>query len=81
MYDVEHDQLFKSIRNGEPINNGDYMCKSTMMALMGREASYTGQEILWEEYLTDDAMVGPAPEEWKWGDYDAGPVAIPGGRS
>lgn len=81
MYDVEHDQLFKSIRNGEPINNGDYMCKSTMMALMGREASYTGQEILWEEYLTDDALVGPAPEEWKWDDYDAGPVAIPGGRS
>lgn len=78
MYDVEHDELFKSIRDGKPINNGDYMCKSTLMALMGRQASYTGQQILWEEFLNDDNLVGPAPEDWKWGDYDAGPVPIPG---
>ena len=35
------------IRAGKPINNGDYMCKSTLMAIMGRMASYTGQEITW----------------------------------
>ena len=25
MYDVEHDELFKSIKDGKPINNGIYM--------------------------------------------------------
>ncbi len=76
MYDVEHDFLFKSIRNGEPINNGDYMCKSTLMALMGRQASYTGQEMLWEEYWNDDQVLGP--DVLAWGDYDPGPVPVPG---
>ena len=44
MYDVEHQHLFRSIREGKPINNGEYMCDSTLMALIGRDASYTGQE-------------------------------------
>ncbi len=33
MYQIEHDELFASIRAGKPINNGDYMCKSTMLAI------------------------------------------------
>ena len=78
MYDVEHDHLFKSIRDGKLINNGDYMCKSTLMALMGRQASYTGQEMKWDEYWNDDTQLGPAPENWVWGDFDPGPVPIPG---
>ena len=39
MYDSEHVALFKSIRTNEPINNGDYMCKSTMAAIMARASS------------------------------------------
>ncbi|MGI9517663.1 MAG: Gfo/Idh/MocA family protein [Pirellulaceae bacterium] len=76
MYDVEHDFLFKSIRDNDPINNGDYMCKSTLMALMGRQASYTGQEIAWDEILADDTVLGP--DVLAWGDYDVGPVPVPG---
>ena len=34
MYQNELDALFKAIRNGEVINNGDYMCKSTLMAIL-----------------------------------------------
>ena len=48
MYQTEHDELFASIRNGKPINNGEYMAKSTLLAIMGRMAAYTGQEITWE---------------------------------
>ena len=81
MYDVEHDHLFKSIREGKPINNGDYMCKSTQMALMGRQASYTGKEIKWDEFLADEDVLGPAEMSWEFGDYDAGPVPVPGKRS
>lgn len=76
MYDVEHDHLFKSIREGKPINNGDYMCKSTLMALMGRQASYTGQEMKWDDYLNDETVLGPT--DWEWGDYDVGDVPVPG---
>src|SRR5690606_35218892 len=36
MYQVEHDELFASIRTGKPINNGEYMAKSTLLAIMGR---------------------------------------------
>ena len=35
MYDVEHKELFAGIRSGNIINNGEYMCNSTMMALIG----------------------------------------------
>jgi predicted dehydrogenase len=45
MYQTEHDELFASIRSGKPINNGDYMARSTLLAIMGRMAAYTGQLI------------------------------------
>ena len=48
MYQTEHDELFASIRNGQPINNGEYMAKSTLLAIMGRMAAYTGQAITWD---------------------------------
>ena len=51
MYQTEHDELFASIRSGKPINNGEYMAKSTLLAIMGRMAAYTGQEITWEMAL------------------------------
>lgn len=76
MYDVEHKYLFESIRNNEPINNGDYMCKSTMMATMGRVASYTGKEIKWDEFWDDNEVMGP--DTLAFGDYDPGPVPVPG---
>lgn len=51
MYQTEHDELFASIRSGKPINNGEYMCYSTLLAIMGRMAAYTGQEITWKMAL------------------------------
>jgi predicted dehydrogenase len=76
MYDVEHVHLFRSIRDDKPINNGDYMCKSTMMAIMAREASYTGQEIEWNSMWNDEKVLGP--EKLAFGPYDPGPVPVPG---
>jgi predicted dehydrogenase len=48
-YQVEHDALFAAIRSGKPINNGDYMARSTMIAILGRMATYTGQRVTWEQ--------------------------------
>ncbi|MEY3120037.1 MAG: Inositol 2-dehydrogenase, partial [Bacteroidota bacterium] len=43
MYQNEHNELFASIRAGKPINDGEWMCQSTLMAIMGRMATYTGK--------------------------------------
>jgi len=64
MYDLEHVALFKSIRDGKPLNNGDYMCKSTLMAIMGREACYSGKAITWDEALASAQSLGPTSYEW-----------------
>jgi myo-inositol 2-dehydrogenase / D-chiro-inositol 1-dehydrogenase len=49
MYDLEHKALFDSIRAGKPINNGDYMCLSTMLAVAAQIAIYSGQAVAWEK--------------------------------
>lgn len=48
MYDLEHDAFFAAIRKGDIINNGDRMMLSTLVAIMGREAAYTGQRVVWD---------------------------------
>jgi predicted dehydrogenase len=76
MYRVEHQELFSSIRNGAPINNGTYMCNSTLIALLGRQAAYTGATIAWDGCVNGDERLGPS--EYAWGDVPESLVAIPG---
>ncbi len=61
MYQTEHDELFASIRNSKPIQNGEYMARSTLLAIMGRMAAYTGQEITWEMALNSKRSPQPGP--------------------
>ena len=76
MYDVEHQELFAGIRSGNHINNGEYMSYSTLLAIMGREACYTGQNITWEDALNSEQDL--TPSEYKWGDVPVPQVAKPG---
>ena len=75
-YQVEHDELFASIRAGTPINNGDYMAKSTLLAIMGRMATYTGQEITWE--MAWNSQENLSPPHYQWGELATPAVAVPG---
>lgn len=59
MYDVEHQVLFKSIRDGKPINNGARMVNSTMTGLLGRMVTYTGRELTWEEGMNSKDELVP----------------------
>ena len=88
MYQAEHDALFASIRAGKPINNGEYMAHSTLLAIMGRMAAYTGQEITWKMALESKedlfkAALGAKPDDAmpKY-DWDTKlihpPVSLPG---
>jgi predicted dehydrogenase len=76
MYDAEHVAFFKSIRSNEPINNGDYMCKSTGMAIMGRMAAYTGTEITWEQAINSTEDLSPA--KYEFGPIETPAIAVPG---
>ena len=76
MYVTEHMEMIQSIRNGKPINNGDYMCKSTMMAIMGRMSAYTGQTLTWEQAFNSKENLTPAVMEF--GPLAMPPVAVPG---
>jgi predicted dehydrogenase len=76
MYQNEHDELFASIRSGKPINNGEWMAKSSLMAIMGRMATYTGQVITWEMAL--DSKEDLTPPAYEFGPLPVPPVARPG---
>ena len=77
MYQNEHNELFASIRSGNPINNGEYMAKSTLMGIMGRMACYTGKEITWEQALNSREDLTPPRYDWD-GPVPVPPVARPG---
>ncbi|HOF39217.1 MAG TPA: Gfo/Idh/MocA family oxidoreductase [Candidatus Hydrogenedentes bacterium] len=62
-YQIEHDRLFKAIRTGEPLNNGGYMARSTLIGVMGQLSCYTGEEITWEQASASDFYYPPAPED------------------
>ncbi len=79
MYQVEHDELFQSIRTGEFINDGPRMMHSSMMAIMGRMSAHTGQEITWDDALAANEDLFPAEENIDWKQsFDVQQVATPG---
>src|SRR5690606_8553950 len=59
-YQQEHDELFKSIRNKGVISDTENGAYSTMTAIMGRMATYSGQVINWDEALKSDLQIMPA---------------------
>lgn len=64
MYDAEHVALFDAIRNGQPINNGRYMVRSTMLSLLGQMVCYTGQQMTWDQALNAAWQAGPEAVGW-----------------
>ena len=76
MYQNEHNALFAAYKAGNAIQNGEYMCNSTLMALMGRMSAYTGKTISWEQALNSKEDLSPDASEW--GAAPNRPVAKPG---
>lgn len=84
-YQREHDDLVASIRGTGPYRfEGDYGATSSMTAVMGRMATYSGQLVSWEDAVRSDLRL--APDRYAWdaeppvrplpdGGYDA---ALPG---
>lgn len=73
-YQVEHDRLFAAIRSGEVINNVEYGAKSTMTAIMGRMATYSGQEITWKNAMAAEHSLVPDEDTLS---FDSIPPVMP----
>jgi hypothetical protein len=69
----EHDLLFDAIANNRyEFDNAEYGAKSTMTAILGRMATYSGQIVTWEEAINSD--INLMPEKLAW---DANPPTMP----
>ncbi len=64
-YQVEHIKLFESIRNGGVIANAENGAKSTMTAIIGRMATYSGKVIKWEEAMQSELKLVPDTLTWE----------------
>ena len=69
-YQVEHNELYRHIREDKPINNAYYAAKSTMTSIFGRMATYSGQDLDWDKALASDISIMPKKFAW---DADPGP--------
>ena len=77
-YQRNTDALFANFRSdGRIINNGEYMAKSTMMAIISRMSSYTGLSLTWEKAFNSEESLSPAAYTWNAAPPKA-EVAVPG---
>src|SRR5436190_10800069 len=58
-YVQEHADLIASIRSGNLLNEAEQVAYSTLTAIMGREAAYTGKTIGWDELLKSPLNLVP----------------------
>jgi predicted dehydrogenase len=77
MYQREHDVLFAGIRSGKPKNDDLNLASSTLFAMLGRHAAYSGQQVTWEQALNSEVRLVPDPVEWN-GKHEVPGLAIPG---
>ena len=75
-YRLEHEHLISSIRDGKPINEAQALAESTMTGILGREATYSGQEVTWAEAMKSETRLGP--ESYNVLEIAIPPVAMPG---
>jgi predicted dehydrogenase len=58
-YQTEHDDFFWAIRNGDAYSEVEYGAKSTMTAIMGRMAAYSGQIVEWDAAFASQLRLAP----------------------
>jgi len=75
-YQQEHMDLIASIRDGRPMNAAQAVAESTMTAIIGREAAYSGKAVDWNTAMQSTKRLGP--ENYELGPYPTPDVAMPG---
>lgn len=72
-YDVEHQHLHEAIKNDTPKNDAYYGAKSSFSSVLGRLATYSGQDLQWDEVVKSNFSI--MPEEF---DFNAEAPVKPG---
>jgi len=75
-YQEEQAVLFSAIAEGRQVNEGVRVAESTLTAILGRLAAYTGQSVTWEQ--ARDSTLDLMPKSLAFGDLPVAEVAIPG---
>jgi predicted dehydrogenase len=88
MYQWSHNVQVDAIRNNIPMHEGYFGAMSSMMAVLGREAAYSGQVIQWDDlvargrsYLPDGEITSfdqPAPVQPDANGFYESSVPVPG---
>jgi SpoVK/Ycf46/Vps4 family AAA+-type ATPase len=76
-YVQEHIDLVTAIRTNKPVVEAERTAVSTLTAIMGRTAAYTGQKVTWEDMMNSTDRLGPSKYEMGPVDMEF-PVPIPG---
>ena len=77
-YQVEHNELFDAISKGEfRFTDGENGAKATLTAIMGRMATYSGQDVTWDMAMNSKEDLSPPAYDWSVKLPDP-PVAVPG---
>ncbi|HXG10275.1 MAG TPA: Gfo/Idh/MocA family oxidoreductase [Gemmataceae bacterium] len=76
-YVQEHTDLIEAIRGGRPINELKNVAHSTLTAIMGRMAAYTGKAVTWEKALNSQEDTYPPRLAWDMS-LPVPPAAVPG---
>lgn len=63
-YVQEHIDLIDSIVHGKKLNEANNIATSTLTAIMGRMAAYTGRMVTWDEVMKSNLRLGPAEYAW-----------------
>jgi myo-inositol 2-dehydrogenase / D-chiro-inositol 1-dehydrogenase len=63
-HQVEMDELFAAIAAGEPYNECDWAAVSTMTAILGRMATYSGKIVTWDDAIKSSLELGPKSLAW-----------------
>ena len=71
-HQLEHYPLIDAIRNNKPMNEAEHGAKSTMTAILGRMATYSGKMVEWEEAIASKLDLSPKTLAW-----DAAPPILP----
>jgi myo-inositol 2-dehydrogenase/D-chiro-inositol 1-dehydrogenase len=70
----EHHDLFAALRRGDVPNEAEYGAYSSMTSILGRMATYSGQEIKWADALASKVRVSPVET---FHSFDDTPPVVP----
>jgi len=75
-YTQEHVDLQNAILKDAPLNEAEQVAHSTLCAIMGRMAAYSGKDVTWQQAL--DSTETLMPNAVEFGPRPQAPVAVPG---